>query len=162
VNALRFSITAPSSSKGVKDAPRCQSKFVDGLINGCNGNDPVSNFDNRKYGGVLTTSEGWIFNFTALSNNTAAEGNTCDFSYQIVDDYFEIRGKYWPDAKLGQEGEGLYTQVKGCGVVKEWEFVATPSDCCYQWYAHFKLPILTQFCVVRAIKSAGGVSAGNC
>ena len=88
--------------------------------------------------------------------------DSCNVSYQVVDDYFEIRGKDWPDSKLGTNGDGLKTQVRGYGALVDWELVQTPKDPTYQWFAHGKLPIGTKGCVGRAVESAGGGSLGNC
>jgi len=88
--------------------------------------------------------------------------DTCDVSYKFVFDAFEVRGKNWPEAKLGKNGEGLLKELKGCGKVTDFGFDQTPKDPQYQWYAHGHLPIGTKACVGRAVKSAGGPSAGNC
>jgi alpha-galactosyl-binding lectin len=58
---MQLSIIAPpGSNKGVTDFPNRESKFVDGLINGCDGNDAANPY-NSKYGGNITTSDGWLF-----------------------------------------------------------------------------------------------------
>jgi len=39
----------------------------------------------------------------------SAGADSCDVSFQVVDVYFEIRGKDWPDSKLSTNGDGLKT-----------------------------------------------------
>jgi hypothetical protein len=158
-----FTISYPADpTKGVADSPDCANKFINGLINGCDGNDPVNNPQNYKFGGNLSTADGWIFTFTPLAQQP--DGDTCDVSYQFIDDYFEVRGKNFPDAKLGINGEGLKADIEHCGPLTagSWEFTWTPDDCCYQWYAHGKLAIGTKSCIGSAVIAAGGKSTGNC
>ena len=88
--------------------------------------------------------------------------DNCDVSYKFVYDGVEVRGKNWPDAKLGANGEGLKQQLQGCGALTDWGFEWTPNDVKYQWYAHGHLPIGTKNCVGNAVESAGGSSKGNC
>ena len=76
-----------------------------------------------------------------LQNGTAIKADqedSCDVSYRLAFDGFRVRGKNWPDAKLGANG------VK------------------YQWYAQGPLPIGTKACVGNAVQSAGGSSKVNC
>ena len=88
--------------------------------------------------------------------------DSCDVSYRVVLDEFEVRGKNFLDAKLGANGEGLKDEIKGCGALTDWHFEWTPHDFKYQWYAKGHLPIGTKSCMGNAVQSAGGKSAGNC
>jgi len=88
--------------------------------------------------------------------------NSCDISYKFVLDNFEVRGKNFPDAKLGADGGGLKKQIEGCGALTGWHFDWTPKDVKYQWCASGNLPIGTKSCMGSAVQSAGGTSAGNC
>lgn len=73
-----------------------------------------------------------------------------------------MRGKNFPDAKLGANGEGLKEEIAGCGAITDWGFEWTPDDVKYQWYASGNLPIGTKSCMGKAVQSAGGTSDGNC
>lgn len=86
----------------------------------------------------------------------------CDVAYKFWYDGFEVRGKNWPDAKFGANGEGLHDELSGCGKVTKWHFEWTPDHCCFQWYAWGQLPIGTKACVGRAVESAGGSGQGHC
>ena len=88
--------------------------------------------------------------------------NSCDVSYQFWYDEFEVRGKDFDPAKFGQDGSGLHDQIKGCGKITKWHFEQTPDDPRFAWFASGNLPIGVKACVGRAVKSAGGTSAGNC
>ena len=130
------------------------------MIDGCDGNDPINNPHNYKFGSTRTLSDGWVFKMEPLSKQINED--SCDVSYKFFFDGFEVRGKNWPDAKLGANGEGLLNELKDCGAVTGWEFSWTPNDVKYQWYAHGSLPIGTKACVGSAVESAGGSSRGNC
>lgn len=130
------------------------------MIDGCDGNDPVNNPHDYKFGSTLTLGNGWVFKMEPLSLQVIED--SCDVSYKFIYDGFEVRGKDWPDSKLGANGEGLKAQLKGCGALTDWGFEWTPKDVKYQWYAHGRLPIGTKSCVGRAVESAGGSSVGNC
>ena len=144
-----------------KDAPDCLGRFQRAVIDGCDGNDPLNNPHNYKFGSTLLTADGWKYRMTPLSEQVNEVG--CDVSYKARGyNVFEVRGKNLPDALLGANGEGLLKELSGCGQVKEWNFEQTPDDCCYSWYALGKLPGGTKSCVGRAIKSAGGSSDGGC
>ena len=109
---MQLSITTPpGSNKGVSDSPNCISKFVDGLINGCDG-DAKANPYNGKYGGTITTSEGWVFSFEPRAKQ--AVGDTCNTQYEFSVDSFDIRGTNFDPAKLGRNGEGLKKEIEGC------------------------------------------------
>jgi len=88
--------------------------------------------------------------------------DSCDVSYKFAIDTFEVRGKNFADARLGANGEGLKKEIKGCGALTDWHFNWTPKDVRYQWYASGTLPVGTKSCMGRAVRSAGGTSAGNC
>lgn len=88
--------------------------------------------------------------------------DSCDVSYRIILDKFEVCGKNFLDAKLGADGGGLKREIKGCGALTDWQFEWTPHDVKYQWYAHGNLPIGTKSCMGRAVMSAGGSSVDNC
>ena len=133
---------------------------MNGVIDGCDGNDPLDNPHNYKFGSTLTTGDGWVFKMEPLSEQVNED--SCDVSYRFYFDGVEVRGKNWPEAKMGANGEGLKSQLAGCGALTKWSFEWTPNDVKYQWYAHGRLPIGTKKCVGNAVKSAGGCSAGNC
>lgn len=87
---------------------------------------------------------------------------SCDVSYRFFFNGFEIRGKNWPDAKLGANGEGLEKELKGCGALTEWKFGRTPDDVKFHWLASGQLPIGTKNCVGDAARTAGAAGEGNC
>ncbi|KAL8940133.1 MAG: hypothetical protein Q9216_002987 [Gyalolechia sp. 2 TL-2023] len=147
-------------SKSIADHPDCVGVFQKQLVDDCDGNDPIDNPHNYKFGGTYYAGDGWRFEFDAL----ATQVNTvdCDISYRVLLDKFELRGKNLPDAKLGANGEGLHDEIKGCGAVTKWHFEWTPDDSVYEWYASGQLPIGTKACVGRALVSAGGSGNGGC
>jgi hypothetical protein len=152
---MQLSITAPSgTTKGVGDSPDCFSKFVDGLINGCDGNDPNNPY-NSKYGGKLTTSDGWVFTMEPLAQQGVAD--TCNTQYDFSVDEFDIRGINFDPEKLGVNGEGLKKQIEGCSKpIVYWNWELTPDDCCFQWHASGKIRVGAKGCLGRAVVSAGG------
>jgi hypothetical protein len=161
VNELELSVRKVNDdSKAPTDAPDCVARFQNAVIDGCDGNDAVNNPHGYKFGGTLTTGDGWEYKMTPLSQQVNQV--SCDVAYKFFFDGFEIRGKNLPDAKFGAEGEGLRKQVAGCGAITKWQFERTPNDCCFQWYASGQLPIGTKGCVGRALVSAGGSGDGNC
>ena len=161
VDHLRLSVTHNGNGpNSPTDAPNCNGHFINGVIDGCDGNDPVNNPHNYKFGSTLTTGDGWVFKMEPLAQQINED--TCDVSYKFLFDKIEIRGKDWPDAKLGDNGEGLKKQLEGCGELTKWGFEWTPNDVKYQWYAHGHLPIGTKSCVGNAVMSAGGSTKANC
>jgi hypothetical protein len=85
--------------------------------------------------------------------------NRCDVSYLSNSALFqvEVRGKNFPDAKLGADGGGLKKEMNGCGSISGWKFIWTPNDVAYQWYAYVLLPLgMKKGCPGRAVVSAGG------
>ncbi|KAJ8610744.1 hypothetical protein MRB53_038386 [Persea americana] len=161
VNALELSVQKLEGDGGTpQNAPDCASRFMNAVIDGCDGGDPVNNPHNYKFGSTLTTADGWIYKMKPLSQQVNEV--SCDVSYKFFYDGFEIRGKNLPDASFGAEGEGLHSQLSGCGALTSWHFERTPDDCCFQWYASGNLPIGTKACVGRALESAGGSGDGNC
>jgi hypothetical protein len=158
---LRLSITnLADAGKPVSEAPDCANTFTNVVLDDCDGNDSVNNPHNYKYGSTYTTSTGWVFKMEPLATQT--DDDNCDVSYKFLYDFFEIRGKNFPDAKLRIDGGGLLDQLRGCGDVTGWGFDLTPNDVKYQWYAHGNLPIGTRACVGRAVQSTGGSTAGSC
>ncbi|KAL9600250.1 MAG: hypothetical protein Q9219_003294 [cf. Caloplaca sp. 3 TL-2023] len=147
-------------SKKITDHHDCVGVFQKELLDGCDGNEPINNPHNYKFGGTYYAGDGWRFEFDALSKQVNTV--TCDVSYKFVLDKFELRGKNVPDAILGANGEGLKQEVKGCGALTGWHFDWTPDDSKYEWYAHGQLPIGTKACVGRALVSAGGSGKGHC
>jgi hypothetical protein len=93
---------------------------------------------------------------------TETDDDNCDVTYELILDGFQIRGKNFPTAQLGQDGAGLLSQLQGCGAVTAWGFELTPDDVKYQWYASGNLPIGTKACVGRAVETAGGSTVANC
>lgn len=160
VNELELSVEFNSEPGSPTDAPDCVGRFQNAVIDGCDGNDPINNPNNYKFGSTLTTTDGWQYKMVPLSKQVN-EVN-CDVSYKFFYDAFEIRGKNWPSAKLGINGQGLRDELLGCGALTKWKFELTPDDCCFQWYATGQLPIGTKACVGRAVESAGGSNKDNC
>ncbi|KAI9674953.1 MAG: hypothetical protein M1817_001359 [Caeruleum heppii] len=161
VDELRLSVDFPEDqNKGPGDAPNCADNFINAVIDGCDGNDPVNNPHNYKFGGAFTLADSWTFRMEPLSQQV--NELSCDISYKFVFNGFEIRGKNWPDAKLGPNGEGLLEELRGCGAVTNWGFQWTPDDVKFQWFANGQLPFGTRNCVGNAVKSAGGSGVGNC
>jgi hypothetical protein len=153
---MRLSVTAPPGTDlGVGDSPDCVGKFVDGLINGCDGNDP-SNPYNSKYGGTFTTGDGWVFSFEPLAHQGLA--NNCQTEYQFSALDFDIRGINFDPAVLGDHGEGLKYHIENdCGwPIIWWGFELTPNDCCFQWHASGKTAVGLRGCLGKAIVAAGG------
>ncbi|KAI0098282.1 SGNH hydrolase-type esterase domain-containing protein [Nemania sp. FL0031] len=161
VNELELSIkNLLDDSKGPADAPRCVDRFRDAVIDGCDGDDPVNNPNNYKFGSTFTSADGWEYKMTPLSKQ--ANEVSCSVAYKFFFDSFEVRGKNFVPAKFGKDGEGLKRELSGCGAITSWNFEATPNDARFQWYASGRLPIGTKACVGRALVSAGGSGPDNC
>ncbi|KAK4983211.1 hypothetical protein LTR50_007357 [Elasticomyces elasticus] len=161
VNALELSVRKlKGDGQTPQDAPSCVGRFQNAVIDGCDGADPINNPHNYKFGSTLTTADGWEYKMTPLSQQVNEV--SCDVSYKFFYDSFEIRGKNLPDGLFGAEGEGLHSQMSGCGALTDWNFERTPDDCCFQWYASGHLTVGTKACVGRALESAGGSGDGNC
>ncbi|KAL8791153.1 MAG: hypothetical protein Q9195_006050 [Heterodermia aff. obscurata] len=132
VDHLRLSVTHNGNGPNTSaDAPNCNGHFIDGVIDGCDGNDPINNPHNYKFGSTLTTGDGWVFRMEPLAQQISED--TCDVSYRFALDKIEVRGKDWPDAKLVANGKGLKKQLKGCGALTKWKFEWTSDDVKYQW-----------------------------
>ncbi|KAI0521843.1 SGNH hydrolase-type esterase domain-containing protein [Xylaria bambusicola] len=160
VNEVEFSVAnQKDSSQGPMDAPDCFDRFQKTVIDGCDGNDPINNPHNYKFGGTFTSGD-WTYTMTPLSKQVNEV--SCDVSYKFFFDGFEIRGKNLPDATFGANGEGLKSQLSDCGSLTNYHFEWTPSDPNFQWYAAGRLPIGTKSCVGTALQEAGGSSNGNC
>lgn len=147
-------------TKPISSAPDCTNKFVAVVLDSCDGGDTTNNPFNYKFGSTYTTPDGWVYAMEPLA--VQLDTDNCDVSYKFLFDEFQIRGKNFPNAKLGTDGSGLLAQLKGCGDVTDWGFELTPDDTVYQWYAHGHLPIGVRSCVGRATESAGGTTAANC
>ncbi|KAI2629985.1 SGNH hydrolase-type esterase domain-containing protein [Hypoxylon sp. NC1633] len=161
VNELKLSVQKlDDDSKGPADAPDCTARFRDVVIDGCDGNDNTNNPHNYKFGSTFTSADGWEYTMTPLSRQV--DEVSCDVSYKFFLDSFEVRGKNLPWAKFGANGEGLKSEISGCGAVTEWNFEWTPDDVKFQWYASGQLPIGTKSCVGSALVTAGGADDGNC
>ena len=87
-----------------------------------------------------------LLHHTSQPPPPTSDEDNCDVSYRFLYDIVEVRGKGFPDAKLGRNGEGLRHQLQGCGALTDWHFEMTPHDVKYQWYASGKLPIGTRSC----------------
>ncbi|KAL2205969.1 hypothetical protein CC79DRAFT_1246265, partial [Sarocladium strictum] len=150
VNELELVVMKDGEEKPARDSPDCEGRFTRAVIDGCDGNDPVNNPHNYKFGSTLEAGDGWSYTMTPLSKQVNEV--SCDVSYKFLWNEVEIRGKNLPDAKLGAEGEGLYNELDGCGTVTEWKFERTPDDVRFQWYARCRLEIGTKACVGRALE----------
>lgn len=121
VNDLCLSVNCPADqSKGPGDARDCINRFTNAVIDGCDGNDKVNNPHNYKFGSTVTTADGWMYKIEPLAKQV--DEDSCDVSYKFALDVFEIRGKNFPDAKLGANGEDSYHQLDGCGTIMDWHF----------------------------------------
>ncbi|KAL8701120.1 MAG: hypothetical protein Q9201_005085 [Fulgogasparrea decipioides] len=158
-DSVKLSVHNTDDSKALKTIDDCVGKFKV-IIDGCDGNDPVNNPHNYKFGGIWTSADEWEFKVEPTAKKPTED--SCDVSYKFILDKFEVRGKNFPDAKLGANGGGLKHEIEGCGALTDWHFEWTPRDVKYQWYAHGNLPIGTKSCMGNAVKSAGGVDAGHC
>ncbi|KAI9851348.1 MAG: hypothetical protein M1838_003904 [Thelocarpon superellum] len=152
LNKVKDDLTKPS-------AIECVGIFVYHIIDGCDV-DSVRNPAGYKYGGNYLTTNGWLFTAEPLHEHLIE--SSCDVSFHVFEDLFEIRGKNFPNELLGPEGEGLLKEVEYCGPVKRWQFEHTPDDVTFDWYAHGILPLWTRDCVGWALLSAGGLSRGRC
>ncbi|KAL8881931.1 MAG: hypothetical protein Q9198_000971, partial [Flavoplaca austrocitrina] len=154
VDHLRLSVKLPSDdTKGPGDVPNCRDSFVNAVIDGCDGNDEINNPHNYKFGSTLTLADGLVLKMEPLSKQV--NELSCDVAYKFLFNGFEIRGRNWPDGKLGSKGEGLESELKGCGKLTKWKFEWTPDDVKFQWYAKGQLPIGTRNCVGDAARTAG-------
>lgn len=161
VNELELSVfKADDDTRGPKDDPNCLGRLRDSVIDGCDGDDSEQNPHNYKFGSKFTSSDGWVYEMKALSKQVNEV--SCDVSYRFWHDFFQIRGKNVPDAKIGINGEGLKKELRGCGVITKWKFEPTPHDVKFQWYAQGRLPMGTKSCTGNALESAGGAGRGNC
>jgi hypothetical protein len=107
---MQLSVTPPSgSSLGVADSPNCESKFVDRLINGCDGDASLNPY-NSKYGGNLTTWDGWVCTFAPPTNQVLASQYQTQYEFSV--DWLDIRGNNWDRNKLGDKGEKLKSEME--------------------------------------------------
>jgi len=155
----RLSLSNTHQGKSIKDAPDCLGHFTR-IINSCNGNDPVNNPHNYKFGGTLTTSDGWEYKVEPLAYEE--NGRTCDVFYKFANNKFEIWGENLPDAGLGANGEGLRAQISGCNRLTKRSFRWILSNCCYQWFASGQTLVGKKTCIEDAAKTAGGCSTDKC
>ncbi|GIZ39830.1 hypothetical protein CKM354_000319700 [Cercospora kikuchii] len=87
--------------------------------------------------------------------------NICGAWYKVFFDHFEILGKDFAPAKLGDNGSGLKDQLQDCGALTKWEFKPLTGDPNgYQWSAKGRLPIGTKSCIGNAVKDIGGDADG--
>ncbi|KAL8893978.1 MAG: hypothetical protein Q9192_004737 [Flavoplaca navasiana] len=157
---VKLTLSNTDPAKPISDLTDCVEKFKT-VIDRCDGDNPTHNPRNYKFGGTYTdASSGWEFKLEPLAFKPT--DNTCDVSYKFVLNHFEVRGKNFPDAKLGADGEGLKEEIEGCGLLTSWKFEWTPDDPRFQWYAKGKLPVGTKSCVGAATQTAGGKHAGSC
>ncbi|KAL8653411.1 MAG: hypothetical protein Q9226_003862 [Calogaya cf. arnoldii] len=160
VDEVKLSLSNTDSSKPVSGMTDCVEKFKT-IVDSCDGDNPVNNPHNYKFGGTYTDpSGGWELKIEPLAVKVTE--NSCDITYNFIENRFEVRGKNFPDGKLGADGEGLKKEIKGCGALTMWEFKWTPDDVKYQWYASGALPLGTKSCVGAATQTAGGKEAGHC
>lgn len=89
--------------------------------------------------------------------------DTCGCWYKFFFDHFEIYGKNFDAAKLGNDGSGLKSHLQHCGDLTSWSFEQRTNDPHgYQWFASGNLPIETKSCVGSAVVAAGGSSPDGC
>ncbi|KAL8693883.1 MAG: hypothetical protein Q9224_003670, partial [Gallowayella concinna] len=153
VDQVKLSLSNSNAdlSKPISKLTDCVDKFKI-IIDSCDGDNSVNNPHNYKFGGSYT-SDGWEYKLEPQALKPTE--NSCDITYQLVANLFEIRGKNFPDGKLGANGEGLKKEIEGCGALTFWEFFWTPNDVKYQWFASGNLPFGTKSCVGSATQSAG-------
>ncbi|KAL8784303.1 MAG: hypothetical protein Q9213_004061 [Squamulea squamosa] len=160
VDQVKLILSNADSAKSISEMPNCVDKFKL-IIDSCDGNDPTNNPHNYKFGGTYTdSSSGWELKLEPLARK--ATENSGDITYKFTHNKFEVRGKNFPDGKLGANGGGLKEEIKGCGALTAWKFKWTPDDVTYQWYASGNLPVGTRSCVGAATQTAGGKKAGHC
>ncbi|OIW26935.1 SGNH hydrolase [Coniochaeta ligniaria NRRL 30616] len=168
VNELELSVNKlGDDAKGPRDAPDCEGRFTRAVVDGCDGLDP-KNPDNWKFGGTLTTTDGWQYTMTPKSKNV--DDVTCDVSYRFFYDRVEIRGRNVPGTghpppSIRDDGTGLLDALRNeCGVVTDWKFdPKTPVDGGdFQWYAAGSLVIGKRSCAGTAIMKAGADRVDNC
>ncbi|CRG84935.1 hypothetical protein PISL3812_02104 [Talaromyces islandicus] len=88
VNDLQFSAkNLLNPNQSISSAPDFSGNIIRGLIDG-DGNDPINNFQNYKYGGNRTTADGWQFIFTPLHNQP--DDDSCDASYKFWYDLLRL------------------------------------------------------------------------
>jgi hypothetical protein len=96
---------------------------------------------------------------TPLSNKL--NDVSCDVSFHVGFDFFEIRGFNWFGADVSN-GMEIQNNLWWCGILTHWNFEWTPDDCCFQWYASGWLQNGVKGCVGRAIRNAGASSKSRC
>ncbi|KAI4255904.1 MAG: hypothetical protein L6R42_006500, partial [Xanthoria sp. 1 TBL-2021] len=160
VDQVKLTLATTDPAKSIPDMPDCFEKFKI-IIDSCDGDKPINNPHNYKFGGTyFDSSNGWELKLEPLALKPTE--NSCDITYLFTENKFEVRGKNFPDGKLGADGEGLKKEIKGCGPLTWWEFKWTPDDVKYQWYASGSLPVGSRSCVGAATQTAGGKDAGHC
>lgn len=157
-DSVKLSAHNTDDSKALSTIKDCVGGFKV-ILDGCD-KDQLNNPHNYKYGGTSTSPEGWTFEVKPTA--TKPTEDSCEVTWKFALDRFEVRGKNFPDAKLGADGGGLKKQIQGCGALTSWHFAWTPHDVKYQWYASGNVPVGAKSCMGRAVKSAGGTSAGHC
>lgn len=160
VDEVKLTLTNTDLAKPISEMSDCVDKFKV-IIDSCDGDNPINNPHNYKFGGTYTdASSGWELKIEPWALKPTE--NSCDISYKLAFNKFEIRGKNFPDGKLGAEGEGLKKEIQGCGPLTKWKFKWMPDDVTYQWYATGQLPVGSRSCVGAATQTAGGKDAGHC
>ncbi|KAK6088404.1 hypothetical protein SCUP234_00892 [Seiridium cupressi] len=94
---------------------------------------------NYKFGSTLTKRDGWEYAMAPRSK-------------QVDEVSF----------RRGAKGEGLKSQIDGCGDITSWNLKWMPKDVEFQWCASGQLPTGTKSCIGSALQSAGGSSPGSC
>lgn len=160
VDQVKLTLTNSDPAKSIPDMPDCVEKFKI-IIDSCDGDNPINNPHNYKFGGTYSdSSSGWELKLEPLALKPTE--NSCDITYLFTENKFEVRGKNFPDGKLGADGEGSKKEIKGCGPLTEWKFKWTPDGVTYQWYATGQLPVGSRSCVGAVTQTAGGKDAGHC
>lgn len=137
--------------------------------------DHTTSVDAHARGDLKATIDPRVINMSASDlaeakaylglNLDGAAADSCDVTYKFLDDFFEIRGKFWAMDPIGNDGAGLLKQLQGCAgatAVTSWSFQLTPDDTTYDWYANGDIIVGQRSCVGNAVEAAGGPSKGNC
>jgi hypothetical protein len=163
VNELELEVknwNSESNKQSPNEAPDCIDRFKNAVIDGCDGNDMLNNPYNYKFGAILRTTDGWQYKMTPWSKQI--NDVKCDASYKTGHNYIEIRGKNFPSAQMGANGEGLRDKLSECTPMWNFHFEQTPDNSKFQWYASCNVDFFLKKCVGGAIQSAGGSSNGGC
>ena len=140
--------------------------YMNSIMNGCDVPGDVDNPMNWKHGGTIKDNNGVFYMIAPNTQNRPPAPpkpvGSCTTKYKGLYTRFEVYGGGWADSAFGSEPNGLHTQIGGCGSITKWkfEYYASPAPDNTEWHAWGNLPILTSWCVGRAIATSGGFTDG--